>query len=260
MQAQQADCCTSTTATPPTARPRATTPALPPPGASERMGTIPFEELELHELDRSSCDTAIVVKDLATEPAARVGDPVPGLSRIALKLRLSWMSCRIVVASCQVLAQLGNVLQLDVPEDVEQVLQVVKLLAFDVAAYGSPACFGVQSAQLRFYSAWWLRVLGAPLLLMSVVNLYCTVVPLPRPTSATWRSAGSLVLFLSYPGVCNAAFSLFSCRAIGPLLSDNVLVVDAKIACSGAVYRAHFVLAMVVTAGAALVPTAPPHD
>ena len=173
-------------------------------------------------------------------------------SGIALLGQLEWMSTRIVISMFQVVYQLGDVLHFRFPRAVQHALGAMSLLALQVSSVLHVDCWlqGL-GPEASFYLTWWTRVAGVPLVLLGGTALYCTL-----SSIKSWQPAVSLTLFLAYPDLCSAGFSLFNCRRLGPAPEHNRLVADAAVACSGSLYNLHRGLAQVVVAAVVLLPCA----
>ena len=150
----------------------------------------------------------------------------------------------------KVLSQLGEVLHMSFPPDIVVLFDGIALAALRITLLFDADCLVPGGDQLSlFYAIWWLKILGLPLVLMGCAAMYCTLVSVE-----SWQSAFSLVLFLVYPQQCTAAFSLFNCRALGPLDTQTRLVADATVPCAGKLYTVHATVSCVVCLGLALVP------
>jgi hypothetical protein len=145
-------------------------------------------------------------------------------------LRVVYQPARIIVGYFQVVTQIGLVLDLDFPPQMDKILDFLKLLAIDFQILELDCMTG---GRLDFYNKWVVQVFVLPAVTLFVVGLqYCY----KRRQSGAEVAAGYLktntfvVIFFMYPSLCNTAFSMINCRDLGPGVS--VLIKDYRIDCS----------------------------
>ena len=202
-------------------------------GLSEQLTANPLQSSALAELRRSSS---------ASTKAAAVAQRSTDVYTL---LRIVYQPVRIIVGYVQVVTQIGPVLDLQLPEGI---LKLVKMLNFiDLQQIFALDC--LSGGWFDFYSKWLTWVFVVPATLLAVVGLrYCY----ERRRKGAAMAAGQamtdsfVVIFLLYPGLCNHAFSMVNCRALGP--GVRVLVEDFSISCLSSRHPTYTLVAWVYIA------------
>ena len=154
--------------------------------------------------------------------------PVLEQNRLSSLLRMLYHPGRIMIGFCQVVVQIGPVLHLDFPGNMQWLLDNLYPLAADLQSLLQIKCL----TEFGFYEMWLIRTLVLPALLVGGVLLwYSRERGRMDGAIALERCRGNLfvVVFFIYPGVSNRAFALFNCRR---LMADlRVLHEDYSVHC-----------------------------
>jgi hypothetical protein len=150
------------------------------------------------------------------------------------------------------------VLRLELPDDVQEQMKLLKLAALDVGSLDLGCALGLQG-EARFFAMWWLRVVGLPTLLLGLGAAHSLFVRWRRELDAEerreeWRDKCFLVLFLTFPNVCNAAFTLLDCRQLDGAGKLEVLSQDYSVSCHSSAYKLHTYVDYAVIAAVVAIP------
>ena len=163
--------------------------------------------------------------------------------KVASLYRVLYHPGRIMVSFFQVVTQIGPVLHVDFPENMQWLLDALRPLAADLQSLLQIKCL----SEFGFYGVWLIKTLVVPTALVGgVLLLYIRERGMMDTAVALERCRGHLfaVLFFVYPGVSNRAFAIFDCRQLGADL--RVLREDYSVRCGNDAHMTFTLLAAAV--------------
>jgi hypothetical protein len=163
-----------------------------------------------------------------------------------LFVRVMYQPSRILIGYFQVVSQIGIVLDIALPPKIQYVFDQLSPLAMNLKTFFQLDCM----AAVGFYEEWCARVFILPLLMIAMVALryyYERRRNLVDDAGDNFRANLFVIVFLLYPSVSNAAFSMFNCKAFDG--SQELLHTDYRISCNTSVHKFYCVIALFVIVG-----------